>query len=1242
MVHDEATAAQATLRQIWASDGELASGHEMQTEEHLIRPVLRSLGFFFQVQTAVPDATGVMRWPDYALFGSESARSDAQPHLGTSHYFDRALAIADAKIWDAPLDKGSHSGSAADRRNPNFQLDAYLRETDTRWGVLTNGRKWRLYSRDTSYRLDSYFEVDLIALLEAPVEDFKYFWLFFRSASLAGQPTCFLDEVRSESQNLAEQLSERVKERVYAALNEFLNGFFAFEANKLDPSTDLQAAYTNSLILLYRVLFALYSEAHELLPIKSADYRDTYSIDRIKKELANRLDDHVKLLVTTDNYYADLANLFRIIDVGAPELDVPQYNGGLFADAKHPFLTEKRIGDAHLAAGLDLLARVPSDDTLVFVDYTTLQVRHLGDIYEGLLEYDPCYADVDMVAVRSGRAEVWKPAADVDGRDKIVARAEAGTCYLATDKGERRATGSYYTPQHIVHQMVSDSVGQIVTQLEAEHHGGRLVSALLQLRVCDPAMGSGHFLVECVEQIARAVVRAGIGIDQDDDNELLTAKRKVVERCVFGVDPNPLAVELAKLSLWLATVAKARPLSFVDAHLICGNSLIGTTVADMGSLAAKKSIQMNLVEEALGRVLPSLLSKSAEMSDTDTATIDDVERKEVLLKELDDLRDAFVNVADLWTAKHFGVAVDEVTYLNALTGLQSELAEQDAEPTSDISVAVAEVASRFRFFHWEIAFPDVFLNEARPRGFDVVVTNPPYVSAIERGSAFTDWENEFWRRTLDSASGAFDLYIPFIELALKLCRQDGLASLITPNKFLAAPYGKALREYVVGRHSILRLIDASGVSVFEDPMVYPVITLFRADQTSDGEIEVLKLNETMTLGARTRHPSTALRLLPECLWSFLLLDDAELLIRLAETHPALEGSHGMKAIASTSTAEASSYGPEVREEHLAPSEGWRVVATGTIRPFSGDWGVSRLKHQGRQLLRPVLPFKAAVVTHGRRDLFWSKKLIFKKLAVCVEAQLDTDGTYASMNTNFVLPGDVDIYALGALLHSSLLTWVYEGYFGALRMSGGYMQFQAPQLRVLPIATLTPAVVGDDRSRLFEGLTIETLDLESGVNSLGAASQERIRALLGFCGEQWAQNAADHHAARKSLVDDLIVALDLTERRVTEPAFVLPRQSAIIGALENPTITDLAAFWIPLRKTVKTLSVTITPQRESALVEAAQRAALRLAKCVARDAKIQAKVDSLAFALYGLDDTGIANVRRGHRPPPGVTSEAEQS
>ena len=823
---EELAGIQAELRTEYQAVQQLVTGHEGQTEEHWIRPILRKLGFYFQVFPAVSTAEG-FRWPDYALFATEHARDLSEGSARTPVYFDQALAVADAKVWDRPLDHSISSQDPYDRRNPSAQIDAYMRETGRRWAILTNGRKWRLYSRDTSYRLDTYYEVDVIELLDGTVESFKYFWLLFQRAAFENQPDSRLDGLLRGSVQYAEGLPRRIKERIYDAVHEFVNGFFANSSNALDPTRDVEAAFQASLILLYRLLFVLYAESRALLPLKNPGYRGTYSLTAIKENLASRLDVSMALLPTTTNYYDALGNLFRLVERGSDTLSVPKYNGGLFDDARHLFLRDNKVGDVHLARGIDLLARVPGrDGGLVFVDFRSLDVRHLGDIYEGLLEYHARHAAVDMVAVADGDVGVWKPAADVAAGAPVRATAAAGTIYLATGKGERRATGSYYTPHDVVAYMVAESIGRLVAELATTKSGAKLVEAVMALRICDPAMGSGHFLVESVEYLARTLVEVGAPTDSEpNETELQTWRRRVVERCVYGVDQNPLAVELAKLSLWLATVSLGRPLSFLDNHLLHGNSLNGTELALLGSLRARSTGQQDIFNERLERILPSVRSELVRIAADVSETIEDVHAKEALLDEARKLLKPFKSAADAWTAAHFGVGVNSDQYGRILEELDHprRLARLMATELSEVATA----QRRFGFFHWELEFPEVF-SEEEIGGFDVVLTNPPYVNAIELNAALSQYEKPYWRTRFASAAGAYDLYVLFIEMCLSICRPSGFVSLITPNKYLAAPYAKELRTLLGSRHRLHQILDASHLRVFDDPMIYPIVSLLSA------------------------------------------------------------------------------------------------------------------------------------------------------------------------------------------------------------------------------------------------------------------------------------------------------------------------------------------------------------------------------------------------------------------------------
>ncbi len=253
------------------------------------------------------------------------------------------------------------------------------------WGILTNGRLWRLYHRDTSHKLDRYYEVDLPALLAS--EDpgaFLYFYAFFRRAAFDPGPLA-LTALLQASRDYAAGVSETLKAQVYEALRHLAQGFLDTPDNRLVPDAGtLKAIYGHSLIVLYRLLFVFYAEARGLLPVAESElYRGRYSLYAIARDVARDLRSGVHLLPASTTLWPRLRELFHIIDAGSPPLHVATFNGGLFDPRKHAFLEEHTVGDAHLQAAIDRLARVDGQ----FIDYRDLAERHLGTIYEGLLEY---------------------------------------------------------------------------------------------------------------------------------------------------------------------------------------------------------------------------------------------------------------------------------------------------------------------------------------------------------------------------------------------------------------------------------------------------------------------------------------------------------------------------------------------------------------------------------------------------------------------------------------------------------------------------------------------------------------------------------------------------------------------------------------------------------------------------------------------------------------------------------------
>ena len=226
-----------------------------------------------------------------------------------------------------------------------------------------------------------------------------------------------------------------------------------------------------------------------------------------------------------------------------------------------------------------------------------------------------------MVAVKEKGKEVWLPAGETGKSKKFSDRVEAGGLYLVTDKGERKATGSFYTPEYIVKHLVKNTLAPLIDPMMEEAIWSDdlrkdLLKKLLSLKVLDPAMGSGHFLVEATDYIAREIIHAKEIARHEDlesediaENDIHWARREVVRNCIYGVDLNPMAVELAKLSLWLTTVASNKPLSFLDHHLRCGNSLIGAELDKLATLPGGEKEQTPLWSFGLKSHTDGLLKK---------------------------------------------------------------------------------------------------------------------------------------------------------------------------------------------------------------------------------------------------------------------------------------------------------------------------------------------------------------------------------------------------------------------------------------------------------------------------------------------------------------------------------------------------------------------------------------------------------------------------------------------------------
>ena len=805
----------------------LAKGNEPLTCREFIEPVIRKLGYAFLPNTRLPVGKRQQE-PDYILFSDEKTK-DSVFELGRMAQYEAAISLLEAKKVNHPLDAVSKKETPG--RFPHQQVRDYLQyATDNtgkpffNWAILTNGNKWRLYCRNS--HPSDYFELNLKDSIHSK-SDFTTFYALFRPAAFLKNVDgrCALDDLREESLQVQTELEKDLRKRVFNILRELANGFYKNKENHIGED-DLNILYDNCLIFLYRLLFILYAEGRGLLPVKpggvgsNKNYRDRYSITALIPKLKSPLyydsDEFTEL-------YERLLRLFHLINGNQPSMNkacqVPQYNGGLFDYTKHRLLEKWKVGErtmANVLRGL-VFSSVPanSGETLSFdfgetIDYADLEVRQLGSIYEGLLEHH-----LEM---------------------------EGNHLELIGDRSERKATGTYYTPDYIVQYIVEKTLLPICERIEKQPEvqkakkekieDNSFSGEILKLNVLDPAMGSGHFLVRATEFLADQIVyhpttelhikEVPRGLSHEQA-EISYWRRRVVESCIYGVDLNPLAVELAKLSLWLTCIAVKQPLSFLDHHLRPGNSLIGAELSELGSLHEKKKTEQISLSfgpdliEAVSNAIKALI----EIEESETIDVLTVKNKETQWeKEVQDRLEPYRMVADLWISTFFGLEISKTNYQR----LAKRIAQNPKLRTKEAKSLEKELMP-FLFhlsntkgklpFHWELEFPEVFFNEEgstrKNSGFDAVIGNPPYVFGGNYGIEQLD--KAYYKYQYISGAGKINLFTLFIEKSIKISRIYGYVSLIIPNTFLrVTSYDKA-REFVLNNTVLKRIVDL-GYDVF--------------------------------------------------------------------------------------------------------------------------------------------------------------------------------------------------------------------------------------------------------------------------------------------------------------------------------------------------------------------------------------------------------------------------------------------
>ena len=826
--------------------------NEAVTREEVILPLLKALGW---EHTLTEQALLDGGTPDRMLFADAEARQRAAL---SDNPIEHAVGLTECKPWMRDLDR---RGTDFRRETPADQVRRYLLHAnpdsrgEVRWAMLTNGAQWRVYSYEARPRT-RYWQVDFTTLFQVHqqgdlfafetsdenLDALRVAYLVLRRDSWitsGSQRESFLDRLLAEGRHaeasLSGDLSTVVFDSVYPRLVRDL-----WNAEPGASADDIaQAAQT----LLYRLLFIFYAEDRDMLPAEQEPYKSIsarYALRHHVNERYNR----EPISATLTNYWDGVGQLSTIVDGGQEELEIPEYNGGLFTDGPDSILSRARLSNSQMAEVVQPL----SYRGVQYINYRNLSIQQLGGIYERLLELIPV-------------------------------RKLDGTVGVALQPFARKDSGSYYTPQELVDLIVEQTLGPLVEEREQAFRANPCqapdpADAIASLRVLDPAMGSGHFLLTAVDWLTDRLTDLvnrewpeakghvsplrdrlwELQEEHPDLSDYTLLQRMVLKHCIYGVDKNPMAVELAKVALWLHSFSRTLPLPFLEHRLLCGDSLLGIradVAAAFFSQCAPQRFGDNFPND-IARALSLEREAAPLLSDPLDLHVDEVHAAESKHDELNALRErsrrpfnliAGMRMLSAGMKKRerdkFFEPVRETFHggnRRAVAILYNGENRADRTPTTpeyrEIRDRANAIADRESILHWEIEFADVMADG----GFDAVIGNPPWdkikledvewwtardvaVAKVEPkakrdqviakrrdlGDPVVAEYDEANQRasqlsTLVRKGGDFpllgagdiNLYVLFVERSLSLLKPDGICGLLTPSGIFAdktcAPY----------------------------------------------------------------------------------------------------------------------------------------------------------------------------------------------------------------------------------------------------------------------------------------------------------------------------------------------------------------------------------------------------------------------------------------------------------------------
>ena len=732
--------------------------------------------------------------------------------------------------------------------SPHDTLQRFLNQANSDlWGIVTNGRYLRIL-RDFSHQSrKAYIQFDLEMLFEGRhYEDFRILWRLLHPSRFIPKEDekCILENLFEESKNAGVAIGEDLRKNISLAIESLANGFLLATPELLtklvDNNENCMQFYQQILRIIYRILFLFYAEQRRLMPTRSTLYAQEYSMSSLR--------DKIERGETIDEEQFDLWEglkaTFNMVYHGVQELGITPYNGQLFNPDSVHWLVNSQCRNDKLLFAIKYMSLFERGGITHRISYIELNVDEIGAIYESLLEYIPRI---------SSKTETIE-SANKKNKHNSQKEISPNTFFLDPRGTSRKTSGSYYTHPGLVNALIESALVPVVeTKVkEAGPNKDNQEKALLSLKICDPACGSAAFLIAATEYLGEKLAKIRIQDEYPNDTEIRHARRDILRHCIYGVDLNPMAVELAKVSLWLTAATNDLPLNFLDHKIKCGNSLISATPeliikgipseayspveGDDKNIARKRmkiareyykrreqeryQLVFNHVRE-LERVQIFQVTDLSEKYGEDS-TREQKEIEKAYKKHREDY--AFMRskyIADYWTAAFFWKHNDDTKNYPTPMMLEYLLKNETVQLSGELRNKIKEIAEEYKFFHWHLEFAEVF----KKGGFDCVLGNPPWERIKYEVKDFQIYLTNDVRKKLKrdnnllgkfvrksgeynlSGVGDTNIYAVFVELMYKILANNGKAGIIVPTGIATDNTTKYLFQDIINNKRLSSIFD---------------------------------------------------------------------------------------------------------------------------------------------------------------------------------------------------------------------------------------------------------------------------------------------------------------------------------------------------------------------------------------------------------------------------------------------------